>query len=124
MPGEDTDAVVDRFRAFCSEELLPPMRVRHAGAAIETKELATVPAMASDPDGPAETLARQLTGANASGVVAFATEAGLFQEAGISTVICGPGDIAQAHQPNEFITHEQMKAGEAFLRRVADWAQS
>jgi len=75
--------------------------------------------MAPDPDGPAETLARQLTGANASGVVAFATEAGLFQQAGISPVICGPGDIAQAHQPNEFITPDQMAAGEAFLSGFA-----
>ncbi len=124
LPGEDTDAVVARFRAFCAEDLLPAMRARHADAAIETEELATVPAMSPDPDGPAETLARQLTGANSSGVVAFATEAGLFQEAGISAVICGPGDIAQAHQPNEVITLEQMAAGEAFLRRVADWAQS
>ena len=122
LPGEDTDAVPARYRSFIDGELLPRLRARFAEAAIETEELATVPAMAPDPDGPAETLARQLTGANASGVVAFAAEAGLFQQAGFSTVICGPGDIAQAHQPNEFITMEQMAAGEAFLRRVADWA--
>ena len=122
LPGEDTDAVLDRYRAFIDGDLLPRLRARSPAATIETEALANVPAMVPDPDGPAETLARQLTGANAAGVVAFASEAGLFQQAGISTVICGPGDIAQAHQPNEFITFEQMAAGEAFLRRVADWA--
>ena len=124
LPGEDTEAVIARYRAFTEEDLLRRMRSRFPEAAVETEELATVPAMAPDPDGPAETLARQLTGANASGVVAFATEAGLFRQAGLSTVICGPGDIAQAHQPNEFITTEQMAAGERFLRRVGEWARA
>ncbi len=123
LPGEDTDAVIARFRGYVEDDLLPRMRARHPAAAIETEELATVPAMVPDPDGPAETLVRQLTGANASGVVAFATEAGLFQRAGLSVVICGPGDIAQAHRPDEFITLEQMAAGEVFLRNVADWAR-
>ncbi len=48
----------------------------------------------------------------------YATEAGRFQAAGIPTVVCGPGDIAQAHQPDEFITLDALKAGEAFLRRL------
>ncbi len=122
LPGEDSDAVMARYRGFVDSELLPRLQGRFTETSIETEEIATVPAMAPDPDGPAETLARQLTGANASGVVAFATEGGLFQQAGISTVICGPGDIAQAHQPDEYISLEQMAAGEAFLRRVADWA--
>lgn len=121
-PGEDTDSVLARYHTFIGDELLPRLKGRFPAVAIETEEIATVPAMAPDPDGPAETLARQLTGANASGTVAFAAEAGLFQQAGISTVICGPGDIAQAHQPDEFISLEQMAAGEAFLRKVADWA--
>ncbi len=122
LPGEDTDAVLARYRSFVDDDLLPRLRARFSAATIETETLANVPAMVPDPDGPAETLARQITGANSAGVVAFASEAGLFQQAGFSTVICGPGDIAQAHQPNEFITLEQMAAGEAFLLRVADWA--
>ena len=47
--------------------------------------------------------------------VSFAAEAGQFQEAGLSTVICGPGSIAQAHQPNEFITLEQVALGTRFM---------
>ena len=71
-------------------------------------------------DGVAEELARQLTGDNAVNVVSYGTEAGQFQERGFSTVICGPGDIAQAHQANEYITIEQFKAGEAFMERLLD----
>jgi acetylornithine deacetylase len=71
---------------------------------------------------PAEELARQLTGANQSTVVAYGTEAGLFQGAGIPAVICGPGSMEQGHQPNEFITLAQIEAGTEFQRRLADWA--
>ena len=69
-------------------------------------------------DGPAEGLARALTGDNGRHVVAYQTEAGHFQGRGLSTVICGPGSIAQAHQPDEFITEEQLEAGAAFVRRL------
>jgi acetylornithine deacetylase len=54
--------------------------------------------------------------------MSFATEAGQFQAAGLSAIVCGPGSIQQAHQPDEFIMKEQLAAGEALLRRVIDWA--
>jgi acetylornithine deacetylase len=63
-------------------------------------------------------MARRVTGDNGSHVVAYGTEGGQFQEVGWSTVVCGPGDIAQAHQPDEFIAVSQMQAGEQFVRRV------
>ena len=53
--------------------------------------------------------------------MSYGTEAGLFEEAGCPTVICGPGDIAQAHQPNEFILKSQITACETFMRRLMDW---
>ncbi len=55
--------------------------------------------------------------------MAFATEAGQFQEAGLSAIVCGPGSIAQAHQPDEFIEISQMEAGQVFLRKLVAWAQ-
>ena len=68
-------------------------------------------------------LARRLAGDNGpSRVVAFAAEAGQFQEAGFSTVICGPGSIDQAHQPDEFVEVSQMERGAAFMSRLVDWA--
>jgi acetylornithine deacetylase len=123
-PGDDPEAIYRRIATFIEEEALPTLRDEHPEGAIETVPLASVPVFQPERDGAAEMLARRLTGANGTGVVAFATEAGIFQAAGISTIVCGPGDIAQAHQPDEFITRDQMEAGAAFLRRLADWAAS
>ena len=72
--------------------------------------------------GEAEALVRQLTGQNQAGVVAFAAEAGLFQEAGVPSVICGPGSIDQAHRPDEYVEISQLKECEDFLRKLANWA--
>ncbi|WP_281858033.1 M20/M25/M40 family metallo-hydrolase, partial [Litoreibacter halocynthiae] len=65
-------------------------------------------------------LVRQLTGDNASHVVSYGTEAGQFQEKDYSAIICGPGDIAQAHQPNEFLEVSQFEAGEVFMAKLVD----
>ncbi|SHH75643.1 acetylornithine deacetylase [Cognatishimia maritima] len=75
-----------------------------------------VPPLVPEQNGAAETLARRLTGDNSQNVVSFATEGGQFQEGGYSTVVCGPGDIAQAHQPNEYISLSQLEAGQTFMR--------
>ncbi len=78
------------------------------------------PALKPEKDGTAEAIARRITGDNGTHVVSYGTEAGQFQREGYSVVVCGPGSIDQAHQPNEFITIEQFEAGEAFLRRLID----
>lgn len=78
------------------------------------------PALKPEADGGAELLARQITGDNATNVVSYGTEAGQFQREGYSVVVCGPGDIAQAHQPNEFIEVSQLKAGEDFIRNLIE----
>ena len=70
-----------------------------------------------------EDIPRCLTGDNGSHVVAYGTEGGLFQEAGISTVMCGPGSIVQAHQPDEFIAVSQVEEGIAFMRKLFAWAE-
>ena len=69
-------------------------------------------------------LALQWTGGNRTYAVPYGTEAGIFRAQGISTVICGPGDIAQAHQPNEFVMKSQMDACDAFVGRVIQWAET
>ncbi len=76
------------------------------------------PPLRPETDGAAEMLARRITGDNGQHVVSYGTEAGQFQREGYSTVVCGPGSIEQAHQPNEFITIEQFNAGEDFIRQV------
>ena len=93
-------------------------RAPEAGVVVELRT--NVPPFAPEPGGPAEAFARRLAGDNGPPrVVAFAAEAGQFQRAGFSTVICGPGSIDQAHQPDEYIGLDQLEAGAAFLRRLA-----
>ncbi len=85
---------------------------------IETEEDAAVPGLAPEPGSPAERLALRLAGRNHTITVPYATEAGRFQLAGLPTVVCGPGSIDQAHQPDEYITLAAFEAGEAFLRQL------
>jgi acetylornithine deacetylase len=124
VPGADGAALQRRIDDFITADLLPRLRAGHAHAAVETQTLALVPPLVPDPASPAEALARRLTGANEATTIAFATEAGLFQSAGIPAVICGPGSIEVAHQPNEYITREQLAAGAAFLDRLLAWVQT
>ena len=77
-----------------------------------------VPALRPEEGGPAETLVRQITGDNATHQVSYGTEAGQFQDAGYSAVICGPGSIDQAHQPNEYIEVSQFNAGHDFMKSL------
>lgn len=87
---------------------------------IEVRERFDVPPLEPEVDGPAEALARALTGDNATNVVSYGTEAGQFQREGYSAVVCGPGDIAQAHQPDEYIEISQFEAGHAFMRKLLE----
>lgn len=120
LPNEDARDVVDEFRNYCEREVLPPMRAIATECDIITELTSYVPGLAREPNGDAEQLARMLTGDNAVHAVAYAAEAGQFQQAGFSTVICGPGSIDQAHQPNEFIELEQVEASIAFSRRLIE----
>ena len=94
------------------------MRAVHQDANIHTTILADTPPLQEVADSTALKLAQDLAGNNVRSRVAYAAEAGQFQEAGFPTVICGPGSIDQAHQPNEFISLDQMKQGEQFLRKL------
>ncbi|AIB15055.1 acetylornithine deacetylase (plasmid) [Azospirillum argentinense] len=115
LPGDDWTRYRDRFEAEC-ERLRAVMRRISLDCDIRTEQLAGVPGLAPEPDGPAAQLCHALTGRNDTGMVSFAAEAGQFQEAGLSTVLCGPGSIDQAHQPNEYIDVAQVTACEGFLR--------
>ncbi|MDQ2103157.1 acetylornithine deacetylase [Azospirillum isscasi] len=115
LPGDDWTRYRDRFEAEC-DRLRAAMRRISPQCDIRTEQLAGVPGLAPEPDGPAAQLCHALTGRNDTGMVSFAAEAGQFQEAGMSTVLCGPGSIDQAHQPNEYIDVAQVTACEDFLR--------
>jgi acetylornithine deacetylase len=115
IPGESDDAYVARYRARMAE-LEAQMQAIAPETGITMEVTSFTPPLAPENGGAAEVLARRLTGDNGSHVVAYGTEGGLFQRAGWSTVVCGPGDIAQAHQPDEFITVAQLEAGTRFVR--------
>ena len=96
------------------------MQKTHPDAGITVTPRWDVPGLRAEPEGAAEALARGLTGANGSGVVSYGTEAGQFQDGGYSAVVCGPGHIDQAHQPDEYISVAQFQQGEAFIARLID----
>ena len=124
LPGEDAEALTARLDAFVAAELLPRLRAVYPGATVETETVVAVPPLVPQAGSPAEALVRRLTGANTVTTVAFASEAGLFQQAGIPAILCGPGSIDVAHQPNEFIARDQLAAGQAFLARLLAWART
>ncbi|NOX40792.1 MAG: acetylornithine deacetylase [Alphaproteobacteria bacterium] len=96
------------------------MQAVHPGCKITLEIEYDVPGLQPEQNGVAEALARKLTGDNGQHVVSYGTEAGQFQQGGYSAIICGPGSIEQAHQPNEFISIEQFNAGEVFMDRLID----
>lgn len=124
IPADDPDALAAEIEDYIQAELLPAMRDQHADAAIITETLARVPPLRPLEGSPAEALAIALTGANQTTTVSFASEAGQFQEAGVPAVLCGPGSIDQAHQPNEFIALAQIEACQTFLRKLIEHARS
>lgn len=117
VPGEDPQSWRDAYLAEVAR-VETAMRSVHPDARIEVSQRFRVPALTPEDQGEAEMLVRSLTGDNGRHVVSYGTEAGQFQEAGYSAVICGPGDIAQAHQPDEFITVAQFEAGVDFAERL------
>jgi acetylornithine deacetylase len=118
-PGLDPMALLAPFLAE-ADALDARMRMRFPEAGVHVERRSLTPAFAPEPDGAAERIARTLAGDNGPGrVVPYAAEAGQFQEAGFSTVICGPGSIEQAHQPDEYVAVEQMERGAAFMLRLA-----
>ncbi|UYW26682.1 acetylornithine deacetylase [Methylorubrum extorquens] len=118
LPDLDMAEIPALFAAAC--ERVTRERLNHYGefGHIATVEEVSVPGLAPDRGSEAERLALRLAGRNATITVPYATEAGRFQRAGIPTVVCGPGSIDQAHQPDEFITLDELARGEAFMRRL------
>jgi acetylornithine deacetylase len=118
LPADDADEVPQRLKKF-AEQLLPPLQKISAESSVVTRLSNVVPALKAEAGSPAESLALHLAKENGTGVVSYATEAGLFQEAGIPAVICGPGSIEQAHKADEFIAESELAACEAFMQRLA-----
>ncbi len=118
-PWDDGEAIMHSIQSK-ADEVQTLMRQTAPEALVTVSLHAKVPPLKPEQDGAAERLARALTGDNALRVASYGAEGGQFQQAGFSTVICGPGSIAQAHQPNEFIELSQVAAGADFMLRLCD----
>ena len=114
LPGSDVTAMQGEVRAY-AETLEPAMRAVAGDAGIRFETICEMPAFLAGADDPAVLLAQRLAATDATTLVAFGTEAGLFQRAGTPTVVCGPGHIAQAHQADEYVSLAQLAAAERFL---------
>ena len=119
IPGSDARAEVTRMRAHVAAVLEPAMHAIDPSTGFEFDVLNRLPELALDPLHPLATLVSQLTGSNSAGHVSYGTEAGLFEKAGIPSIVCGPGHIAQAHQADEWIAESELAACDAFLGRLA-----
>ncbi|MDQ6838807.1 MAG: acetylornithine deacetylase [Actinomycetota bacterium] len=115
--SDDPAAIIDQITRL-ADDLQGQMRAEHADASVEVKVLAQVPSLESRTDGPAYALATQAGGTPSLDKVTFGTEAGQFANAGIDAVVCGPGDIAQAHAADEYITLDDIAAGARFVDRL------
>ncbi len=118
VQASDADFVKDEIARFVNDTLLPAMQGVDPGCTIQTETVAEVAGLVPMPDNPARDLVTELTGANGAGLVPFGTEAGLFQAIGIPSVIYGPGAIAQAHKPDEYLAVEQLAQCLRFLDRL------
>jgi len=117
VPGESMSDWIEKYKneAKRVEGLIKKIN-KDSSIAVNVKS--ETPGCKPEIDGKAEALVRAVTGDNSTNVVAYGTEGGQFQEAGYSAVICGPGNIAQAHQPNEFISASQISKGEEFIKDI------
>lgn len=119
LPFDDPDELFTEVTAY-AQRFLPEMRKVAANTSIEFDLLSASPGFDTHGESGIAALGQECNGSDEHGKVSFGTEAALFHQAAIPAIICGPGHIAQAHQPNEWVTVEQLAQCEAFMQRLAD----
>ncbi|MEJ1977397.1 MAG: acetylornithine deacetylase [Acetobacteraceae bacterium] len=119
VPQDDFFREVARLQAHVSETIEPAMHAVDPATGFTLTIANVLPSLSLDPDHALVSMVKRLTGSNSTGYVSYGTEAGLYQDAGIPSIVCGPGHIAQAHTPDEWIAASELAACDAFLRRLA-----
>ncbi len=119
VPGDDAAAALRRLRHHIATAIEPAMHAVDPARGFTVTASDWLPGLSLDPAHALAGMVRRLTGSNSDGHVSYGTEAGLYQDAGIPSIVCGPGDIAQAHTPDEWIAASQLDACDAFLHRLA-----
>ncbi len=120
IPGDSPHRHAERMQAWIAETIEPAMKAVHPACGFTYEIALEMPGMALPADHDLATVVKHLTGTNSAGKVAYGTEGGFFENAGIPTIICGPGHIAQAHQPDEWIEESELEACDRFIRRLID----
>ena len=118
LPAQDPWQVAQQLQHYAEQILLPAMQAVSAQSAISFSELSSYPGLATSLQSQAAEWVAQFCGSQEFGTVAFGTEGGLFDQAGIPTVVCGPGSMEQGHKPDEFISVAQLDACDQMLSRV------
>ncbi|MEA5673506.1 acetylornithine deacetylase [Pseudomonas sp. MH2] len=121
LPGFEAKVVAERLQTYAETDLLPRMRAVSETSDIRLKPLSAYPGLATSEDSEAARLVALLSGSEDFGTVAFGTEGGLFDQAGIPTVVCGPGSMDQGHKPDEFVSVMQLQGCDAMLLRLRDY---
>ena len=121
QPQSAVARIVDRVEVRM-ERTLRRFRGMTPDVRIRTEPLVSVPPLVAVPNSPAVALARRITEQDACVAAPFASEAGLFQQAGVPAVVCGPGRVTEAHQPDEFVARAQLSACLRFMHGLAEWA--
>jgi acetylornithine deacetylase len=120
IPADDPECHVAHMKTYLAQHVEPAMKAVHPDCGFSFEVLVRMPGMALSPDHELTGIVKQLTGSNSTGKVSYGTEGGFYQDAGIPTIVCGPGHIAQAHQPDEFVAQSELDACDSFIRRLAD----
>ena len=118
LPTSDVRAMQEQVVAH-ARSLEPAMKAVSPEAGFRFESICEIPSFLGSAGDDVTRLALRLSGEQRTTLVAFGTEAGLFKNAGIPTVVCGPGSIVQAHQPDEYVSLEQLARCEAFMRGLA-----
>lgn len=118
LPSHDPSDVARELKTYAEQQVLPRMRAVSEQSEIRFSELSAYPGLVTDAHSEAAELIAAFCGSRAFGTVAFGTEGGLFDAAGIPTVVCGPGSMDQGHKPDEFVSLEQLDGCDAMLQRM------
>ena len=123
LPADNAETIASELQAYAAE-LVPQMNAVQPGTGIRFTPISAYPGLATAADSEAAQLLALISGSDDFGTVAFGTEGGLFDQAGIATVVCGPGSMDQGHKPDEYVSVEQLSQCDAMLRRLAKWIQA
>jgi len=120
LPGADPDALEREIKDYAERVILPEMQRTDPGTSIRFDTKAEIPGLNTAEEDQVTQLAQALSRNQSTAKVAYATEGGLFQQAGIPAIICGPGSIEQAHKPDEYVTLAQVALCESFMERLLE----